>query len=98
MQIQNYSGNLSINFLLLFKEVNAQIQEDGEARWGDIPRLNISVYLQTIFEPHNALVHVSQNFFNFMMYSIYWITAAAVYFRVNPIADNDRSDDYYYDG
>ena len=84
---------------MLFKEVNAQIQEEGEARWGDIPRLNISVYLQTIFEPHNALVHVSQNFFNFMMYSIYWIVTATIYYRVNPPPeDYDRSDDYYYDG
>ncbi len=77
--------------------MEADIQEEGEARWGDIPRLNISVYLQTIFEPHNALVHVSQNFFNFCMYTIYWVAAAAIHFRVNPIQDMDRSDDYYYD-
>ncbi len=59
--------------------------------------MNISVYLQTIFEPHNALVHVSQNFFNFCMGTVFWVTVASVYFRVNPIDDGDRSDDYYYE-
>ena len=80
-------------------EAEAQNREEGEARWGDIPRLNLSVYLQTIFEPHNALVHVSQNFFNFMMYTIVWVAAATIHFRVNPPVDaSDRSDYYYYDG
>jgi hypothetical protein len=73
-------------------------EEAGEARWGSIPRMNISVYLQTIFEPHNALVHVSQNFFNFCMSTLFWVAGAVVYYRVNPILDDDRSDDddYYY--
>ena len=74
-----------------------QEEEAGEARWGSIPRLNISVYLQTIFEPHNALVHVSQNFFNFAMYTIFWVATASIYFKVNPIAKTNRDDDFYLD-
>ena len=60
--------------------------------------MNISVYLQTIFEPHNALVHVSQNFFNFCMGTIFWFTTASVYYKVNPIEENDRNSDYLNDG
>jgi len=38
----------------------------SEARWGTLPLFNVSVYMNTIFEPHNAIVHVSQNFLNFL--------------------------------
>ncbi len=83
-------------FQFYFPNLFLVAQEEGEARWGNIPRLNITVYLQTIFEPHNALVHVSQNFLNFCMGTIFWLATASVYYRVNPVSNN-RNDDYYYD-
>jgi hypothetical protein len=70
--------------------------EEGNARYITLPQLNISVYMNTIFEPHNALVHASQNFLNFCMGTIFWVTSAALYYKVNPISGARRADQDYF--
>lgn len=68
------------------------VETEGDPRWATLPQFNISVYMNVIFEPHNALVHASQNFLNFCMGTLFWVSAAALYYKVNPIAGSRRED------
>lgn len=71
--------------------------EEGSPRWGTIPQLNVSYYVNTIFEPHNALVHASQNFLNFCMGTMFWVTSAALYYKVNPVGGSRRNGEEYFE-
>ncbi len=67
-----------------FLDDDEYYQDPAEDRTGIIPKLNITTYLNTAMEPHNALVQVTQNWLNFCMGTIFWFTSAAIYYRVNP--------------
>jgi hypothetical protein len=67
-----------------FLDDDEYYQDPSEDRTGTIPKLNITTYLNTAMEPHNALVQVTQNWLNFCMGTIFWFTSAAIYYRVNP--------------
>ena len=43
---------------------------------------------RVVFEPLNAVGHVTQNFMNFCMGTVFWVTAAAIYERVHPPEDS----------
>jgi hypothetical protein len=67
-----------------FLDDDEYAQDPAEDRTGTIPRLNITTYLNTAMEPHNAMVQVTQNWLNFCMGTMFWFTSAAIYYRVNP--------------
>jgi len=68
-----------------FLDEDDYYEDTFEDRTGRIPLLNITTYLNTAMEPHNALVQVTQNWLNFCMGTIFWFTSAAIYYRVNPL-------------
>ena len=67
-----------------FLDDDEYAQDPADDRTGTLPRLNITTYLNTAMEPHNALVQVTQNWLNFCMGTMFWFTSAAIYYRVNP--------------
>lgn len=79
--ILTFTVSLASSFFLDDDEYD---QDPAEDRTGTIPKLNITTYLNTAMEPHNALVQVTQNWLNFCMGTIFWFTSAAIYYRVNP--------------
>jgi len=70
--------------------------QEGEPRYGTLPQFNISVFMNVIFEPHNALAHASQNFLNFCMGTLFWVSSTALYYKVNPIGGSRREGEVDY--
>ncbi len=60
------------------------LEDVSQPRYGTLPPLSLDRYMRAVFEPHNAMAHVTQNFMNFCMGTVFWVTAAAIYERVNP--------------
>ena len=63
------------------------LEDVSQPRYGTLPPLSLDRYMRAVFEPHNAMAHVTQNFMNFCMGTVFWVTAAAIYERVNPPED-----------
>ena len=60
-----------------------------EKVFGDVPFFNVTEIYQTTFSPEGVLIQEVQNFFNFFISSMFWLTYVPFYERLFPIFDTE---------
>jgi hypothetical protein len=64
-------------------------QREGEKVFGDVPVFNVTEIYQTTFSPEGVLIQEVQNFWNFLMSSMFWLMYIPFYERLFVVFDTD---------
>ena len=63
--------------------------KNNQRVFGDVPVFNVTEIYQTTFSPEGVLIQMVQNFWNFFISTMFWLTYIPVYERLFPIFDTD---------
>lgn len=59
--------------------------EDDSARFGDVPAINVTFIYQQVFFPSGIMQQITQNFFNFLVSTFFWLSYIPFYERLYPV-------------
>jgi len=70
-----------------------ELVSEGEARFGDPWFFNMTTVYQTTFSPEGIMIQMTQNFFNFFVSTMFWLSFLPFYERLFPIFDMDHNNE-----
>jgi hypothetical protein len=73
------------SFYDTFYSTPDQSEHEGTARFGDVNPINITYVYEQDFFPSGVMQQVTQNFFNFFVSTMFWLSYVPFYERLLPI-------------
>ena len=70
-----------------------ELVSEGEARFGDPWVFNMTTVYQTTFSPEGIMIQMTQNFFNFLVSTMFWLSFLPFYERLFPIFDMEHNNE-----
>jgi len=81
---QNVSLN-DFSFYETFYSSSDHRENEGTARFGDVSSPNVTYVYQQTFFPSGVMQQVTQNFFNFFVSTMFWLSYVPFYERLAPV-------------